>query len=431
MQKLHSKTADFSARLTELVNAKREGAEDKRDGVAAIIAAVRTRGDTALFDYTRQFDRFSVTATTLRVTESELAAARTQCAPDLLAALETAAERIEAFHRRSLPSDFRYIDEVGVTLGARWTALDAVGIYVPGGLAAYPSSLLMNAIPARVAGVQRVAMAVPTPDGIMNPVLLAAASIAGVGEIYRMGGAQAVAALAYGTESIAPVDKITGPGNAYVAEAKRQVFGTVGIDMIAGPSEILVIADRDNNPVHLAADLLSQAEHDASSQSILLTDDADFADQVMAAVELQLQTLPRQAVARQSWQDWGVVIVVRDWAEAAQISNAFAPEHVELCVADAEALLPHIRHAGSIFLGRHTPEAIGDYVAGTNHVLPTARTARFTSGLNVTDFMKRSTLIGCTPAALAQLGPVAVRLAEAEGLHAHAASITCRLTGAA
>jgi len=426
-QKLHSTAPDFPAQLRQLVNAKREGSDDKREAVAAILAAVRTQGDAALFDYTQRFDRFALNADNLRVTPAEIAAARAACDPTLLAALETAAARIEAFHRRSLPTDFRYVDDQGVTLGARWTPLDAVGLYVPGGLASYPSSLLMNAIPARVAGVARVAMVVPAPDGVMNPVLLAAASVAGVSEIYRIGGAQAIAALAYGTASIAPVDKITGPGNAYVAEAKRQVFGTVGIDMIAGPSEILVIADGANNPDYIAADLLSQAEHDASSQAVLLTDDASFAERVIAAVETQLQTLPRRDVATASWRDWGVVIVVRDMKEAAQISNAFAPEHVELCVAEPDALLPLIRHAGSIFLGRHTPEAIGDYVAGTNHVLPTARTARFTSGLNVSDFMKRSTLIGCTPQALATLGLVAVTLAEAEGLHAHAASITRRL----
>ncbi len=429
MQKLLSTAPDFSVRLQALVAAKREGDDDKRAAVSAIIQAVRQNGDAALFDYTQRFDRFALSADNLRVSTADFDAARNQCAPELVKALETAAARIEAFHRRSLPSDFRYVDDVGVTLGARWTPLDAVGIYVPGGLAAYPSSLLMNAVPARVAGVKRIAMAVPTPDGKTNPVLLVAAQIAGISEIYRIGGAQAVAALAYGTALIPPVDKITGPGNAYVAEAKRQVFGTVGIDMIAGPSEILVIADAANDPQHIAADLLSQAEHDVSSQSILLTDDAAFADKVAAAVEQQLQTLPRRDVAAASWRDWGVIIVVRDLAEAAAINNAFAPEHAELCVAEPEKLLPLIRHAGSIFLGRHTPEAIGDYVAGTNHVLPTARTARFTSGLNVTDFMKRSTLIGCTPQALTQLGPVAVTLADAEGLQAHAASITCRLGG--
>lgn len=427
MEKLHSTQPDFAARLQALVKAKREGDDDKRAAVAAIIAAVRDEGDAALFTYTQRFDRFALNAENLRVTAAEIAAARAACAPELLASLTLAAERIEAFHRRSLPTDFQYVDAVGVTLGARWTPLDAVGIYVPGGLAAYPSSVLMNAVPARVAGVPRIAMAVPAPDGKLNPVLLVAASLAGVTEIYRIGGAQAIAALAYGTALIAPVDKITGPGNAYVAEAKRQVFGTVGIDMIAGPSEILVIADSANNPDHIAADLLSQAEHDVAAQSILLTDDVAFADKVIAAVTAQLQTLPRREVAEQSWRDWGVVIVVRDLAEAAAISNAFAPEHAELCVAAPESLLPLLRHAGSIFLGRHTPEAIGDYVAGTNHVLPTARTARFASGLNVTDFMKRSTLISCTPAALAAIGPAAVTLAEAEGLHAHAASVSRRL----
>lgn len=427
MEKLHSTQPDFAARLQALVNAKREGDDDKRAVVAEIIAKVRAEGDAALFAYTQRFDRFALNADNLRVTAAEIVAARAACAPELLAALTLAAARIEAFHRRSLPSDFQYVDAAGVTLGARWTPLDAVGIYVPGGLAAYPSSVLMNAVPARVAGVPRIAMAVPAPDGKLNPVLLVAASLAGVSEIYRIGGAQAVAALAYGTALIPPVDKITGPGNAYVAEAKRQVFGMVGIDMIAGPSEILVIADAANDPDHIAADLLSQAEHDVAAQSILLTDDAGFADKVIAAVTAQLQTLPRREVAEQSWRDWGVVIVVRDLAEAAAISNTFAPEHAELCVAAPEALLPLLRHAGSIFLGRQTPEAIGDYVAGTNHVLPTARTARFASGLNVTDFMKRSTLIGCTTAALASIGPAAVTLAEAEGLHAHAASVSRRL----
>ncbi len=427
MEKLHSTQPDFAARLSALVKAKRETDDDKRAIVVEIIAKVRAEGDAALFAFTQRFDRFALNADNLRVTAAEIAAARTACAPELLAALNLAAERIEAFHRRSLPTDFQYIDAIGVTLGARWTPLDAVGIYVPGGLAAYPSSVLMNAVPARVAGVGRIAMAVPAPDGKLNPALLVAASLAGVTEIYRIGGAQAIAALAYGTALIPPVDKITGPGNAYVAEAKRQVFGTVGIDMIAGPSEILVIADGTNDPNHIAADLLSQAEHDIAAQAILLTDDASFADKVIAAVAAQLQTLPRRAVAEKSWRDWGVVITVRDLAEAASISNAFAPEHAELCVAAPEALLPLLRHAGSIFLGRHTPEAIGDYVAGTNHVLPTARTARFASGLNVTDFMKRSTLIGCTPAALAAIGPAAVMLAEAEGLHAHAASVSRRL----
>lgn len=427
MEKLHSTQPDFAARLQALVKAKREGDDDKRAVVAEIIAKVRAEGDAALFAYTQRFDRFALNADNLRVTTAEMAAARTACAPELLAALTLAAERIEAFHRRSLPTDFQYVDATGVTLGARWTPLDAVGIYVPGGLAAYPSSVLMNAVPARVAGVARIAMAVPAPDGKLNPVLLVAASLAGVTEIYHIGGAQAIAALAYGTALIPPVDKITGPGNAFVAEAKRQVFGTVGIDMIAGPSEILVIADSANDPDHIAADLLSQAEHDVAAQSILLTDDEAFADKVIAAVTAQLQTLPRRDVAESSWRDWGVVITVRDLAEAAAICNVFAPEHAELCVAAPEALLPRLRHAGSIFLGRHTPEAIGDYVAGTNHVLPTARTARFASGLNVTDFMKRSTLIGCTQASLAAIGPAAVTLAEAEGLHAHAASVSRRL----
>lgn len=424
---LHSKATDFAATLRGLVDAKREAAQDVYAAVAAIIRSVRDRGDDALIELTRQFDRFDLQAGNLRIDADEIADARRQCAPDVLAALELAAQRIDAFHRRSLPTDFRYVDDCGVTLGARWTPLDAVGIYVPGGKAAYPSSVLMNAVPARVAGVKRVAMTVPTPDGHINPAILAAAQIGGVTEIYRVGGAQAVAALAYGTASIAPVDKVTGPGNAYVAEAKRQVFGVVGIDMIAGPSEILVIADGLNDPAHIAADLLSQAEHDSAAQAILLTPDAGFAEKVCGAIDAQLRDLPRQDVAAASWRDWGIVIVTRDLDEAADIANGFAPEHIELCVADPESLLPAIRHAGSIFLGRHTPEAIGDYVAGTNHVLPTSRTARFASGLNVTDFMKRSTIIGCTTAALRAIGPAAVTLAETEGLTAHARSVSLRL----
>ena len=425
---LHSSAADFSAALCALVDAKREAAQDVHAAVAAIIKSVRVEGDAALIDLTRRFDHFELRGENIRIDAAEIAAARQQCSPELLAALELAARRIEAFHRRCLPTDFRYVDEVGVTLGARWTPLDAVGIYVPGGKAAYPSSVLMNAVPARVAGVQRVAMCVPTPHGRINPAVLAAAQIAGVHEIYRVGGAQAVAALAYGTGSIAPVDKITGPGNAYVAEAKRQVFGVVGIDMIAGPSEILVIADGANDPDYIAADLLSQAEHDAAAQAILLTPDAGFAEKVCTAIDAQLRDLPRRDVAAASWRDWGIVIVTRDLTEAATIANRFAPEHIELCVDDPDVLLPMILHAGSIFLGRHTPEAIGDYVAGTNHVLPTSRTARFASGLNVTDFMKRSTIIGCTPASLRAVGPAAVLLAETEGLSAHARSVMLRLT---
>ncbi|MGB4100628.1 MAG: histidinol dehydrogenase [Alphaproteobacteria bacterium] len=424
---LHSDAADFSVALSVCVAAKREAGRDVAADVAAIIRMLRDHGDSALIDLTRRFDRFDLDARTLRIAPAEVAAARRQCSAEVLAALELAARRIESFHRRSLPTDFRYVDGSGVTLGARWSPVDAVGLYVPGGMAAYPSSVLMNAVPAKVAGVGRVAMCVPTPDGKINPAVLAAAEIAGVHEIYRVGGAQAVAALAYGTASIAPVDKITGPGNAYVAEAKRQVFGVVGIDMIAGPSEILVIADGANDPAHIAADLLSQAEHDTAAQAILLTPDKALAAKVSDAIDAQLRDLLRRDVAMASWRDWGIVIVTRDLAEAADLANRFAPEHIELCVDDPDALLPAIRHAGSIFLGRHTPEAIGDYVAGTNHVLPTSRTARFASGLNVTDFMKRSTLIGCTPAALRAIGPAAVTLAEAEGLTAHANSVARRL----
>lgn len=425
--RLSTSDPGFPDAFAGFLDAQREARADVDAAAAAILADVRARGDAAVVDLTRRFDRTDVTAATLRVTEAEIAAAEAACAPELLAALRVAADRIRAFHERQKPAGIDFTDAAGVRLGARWTPLDAVGLYVPGGLAAYPSTVLMNAVPAKVAGVARVAMCVPAPDGHLNPLVLAAARLAGVDEIHRIGGAQAIGALAYGTATIAPVDKIVGPGNAYVAAAKKQVFGTVGIDMIAGPSEILVVADADNDPAWIAADLLSQAEHDASAQAILVTNDAGFAAEVERAVAAHLQRLPRSEIAGTSWRDHGAVILVRDLGEAPAVVDRIAPEHLELAVADPDALFARIRHAGSVFLGRHTPEAIGDYVAGTNHVLPTARTARFSSGLNLLDFMKRTTFVGCGPAGLAAIGPAAVELAHAEGLQAHALSIEIRL----
>ncbi|MDR3515768.1 MAG: histidinol dehydrogenase [Azospirillaceae bacterium] len=424
---LNSRAADFAARFEALLAGKREAQADVQSVVAAIVESVRRDGDAAVIDYTARFDRMTITAQGLAIGRDEVDAAIARCAPETLAALQVAAERIEAFHRCQTPEPLQFTDSAGVRLGARWTAIGAVGLYVPGGTAAYPSSVLMNAIPAKVAGVSRLVMVVPTPDGRLNPLVLAAARLAGVDEIYRIGGAQAIAALAYGTATIRPVDKIVGPGNAYVAAAKRQVFGTVGIDMIAGPSEILVVADAVNDPAWIAADLLSQAEHDASAQSILITDDAGFAQSVQAAIERQLAALPRHEIAGASWRDHGAVILVPDWAAAVPLIDRLAPEHLELAVADPEGLAGKIRNAGAIFLGRHTPEAIGDYVAGPNHVLPTARSARFSSGLNLLDFMKRTTLVGCTAASLAVIGPAAVTLARAEGLEAHARSVALRL----
>ncbi|RME63586.1 MAG: histidinol dehydrogenase [Alphaproteobacteria bacterium] len=428
--RLDSAAADFAARFAAFVAAKREAEADVQGAVAAIIADVRARGDAALIDLTRRFDRFDLARAGMRIGADAVAEARRACTPAQLDALAFAASRIRAFHAAQKPADLRHEDAAGVSLGWRWTAIDAVGIYVPGGTASYPSSVLMNALPAKVAGVGRIAMAVPAPEGCVNPLVLAAADIAGVDEIYRIGGAQAVAAFAYGTATIAAVDKIVGPGNAYVAEAKRQVFGQVGIDMIAGPSEILVVADAANDPAWIAADLLSQAEHDATAQAILLCDDTGFADAVCAAIARHLETLGRGTIAAASWQAHGAVVLVRDlMAESPALIDRLAPEHLALCVADPEALLARVRHAGSIFLGRYTPEAIGDYVGGPNHVLPTGRRARFSSGLSVTDFMKRSTLLACTPAALAVLGPSAVALAEAEGLDAHGLSVALRLKG--
>jgi histidinol dehydrogenase len=429
VRRLDSRTAEFAVAFTTLVESKREVAEDLRHVVESILTDVRQRGDAAVLEYTQRFDRLSTTAEGLRVTEAERDAAEAACAPSLLEALDLAAQRIEAFHRNQIPDGIDYKDEQGIRLGARWTPVKAAGVYVPGGLAAYPSSVLMNVIPARVAGVSRIAMVVPMPDGKSNPLVLAAARRAGVDEIYRIGGAQAVAALAYGTQSIRPVDKIVGPGNAYVAEAKRQVFGVVGIDMVAGPSEILVVADRWNDPAWIAADLLSQAEHDTAAQAILITDDAAYAEKVATAVETTLATIPRAEIARQSWNDHGALITVASFEEVPALVDRLAPEHLELAVTEPEMLAGQIRNAGAIFLGRYTPEAIGDYVAGPNHVLPTARSARFSSGLQVLDFMKRTTWVGCDAASLEEIGPTAVTLAEAEGLPAHARSVALRLRG--
>jgi histidinol dehydrogenase len=424
---LDSREADFDARFAALLEMKREDAPEVDDAVAAIIADVRARGDAAVIELTERFDRLALTPDTLAFSPEEVEAAIATVPGEERAALELAAERIRAYHARQLPEDARWTDPDGATLGWRWTPVAAAGLYVPGGLASYPSSVLMNAIPAQVAGVGRLAICAPTPDGVANPLVLLAARLSGVDTIYRIGGAQAIAAMAYGTETVAAVDKITGPGNAYVAAAKRRVFGKVGIDMIAGPSEILVIADADNDPDWIAIDLLSQAEHDESAQSILITDDDAFGRAVAAAVEARLGTLERAHIAGPSWRDYGAVIVVRDLAEAAALSDRIAPEHLELCVADPEALLEGITHAGAVFLGQWTPEAIGDYVGGPNHVLPTARSARFSSGLSVLDFMKRTTLARMTPEALRAIGPAAETLARSESLEAHGLSVRARL----
>jgi histidinol dehydrogenase len=417
----------FDTDFTALLNAKREDSPDVDAVVADIIARVRRDGDYAVLALTSQFDRLDLTPETLAFSPDDIEAYCAQVSDDDRAALELAADRIQAYHARQMPEDAGWVDECGVTLGWRWTPVSAAGLYVPGGLASYPSSVLMNAIPAKVAGVGRLAITVPTPDGVVNPLVLLAAKIAGVDEIYRIGGAQAIAALAYGTKTIAPVDKITGPGNAFVAAAKRRVFGRVGIDMIAGPSEILVIADADNDPDWIALDLLSQAEHDENAQSILITDDATFGRAVMAAVDTRLQTLARRDIAGASWRDYGAVIVVPSLSVAAELSNRLAPEHLELCVADPDGLATKITHAGAIFLGAWTPEAIGDYVGGPNHVLPTARSARFSSGLSVMEFIKRTTLTKMSPEALRRIGPAAERLALSESLEAHSLSVTARL----
>jgi histidinol dehydrogenase len=425
--RLDSRTADFAARFAAFLATKREIAEDVEQAVRAIVADIRTNGDRALVELSRKFDRIDLGNTGLQVSGADLDAATAACDRRALDALKLARDRIEAYHQRQKPFDDRYTDALGVELGHRWTAIEAVGLYVPGGTAAYPSSVLMNAVPAKVAGVPRVVMVVPAPDGKLNPLVLAAAKLAGVDEIYRIGGAQAVAALAYGTETIKPVDKIVGPGNAYVAAAKRVVFGTVGIDMIAGPSEVLILADSSSNPDWIAADLLAQAEHDTAAQSILITDDQALADKVESAVAAQLTTLPRGAVAGASWRDFGAVILVRKLDEAVPLVDALAPEHLEIETTDPEVLAGKIRNAGAIFLGAHTPEAIGDYVAGSNHVLPTARSARFSSGLGVLDFMKRTSILKCGPDQLAALGHSALALGVAEGLDAHARSVAIRI----
>ncbi|MDE0796802.1 MAG: histidinol dehydrogenase [Alphaproteobacteria bacterium] len=424
--RLSASDSGFEKAFADYISRGRETASDVNGVVSDIIGDVRARGDAAVVDYTRKFDRLDVSGG-LRIDPELIAAAREACKADEIAALEFAAARIRAFHEHQLPQGFSFTDAEGVRLGARWTPVSAAGIYVPGGTAAYPSSVLMNAVPANVAGVSRIVMVVPTPDGVVNPLVLAAADLSGVDEIYRIGGAQAVAALAYGTGTIVPVDKITGPGNAYVAEAKRQVFGVVGIDMIAGPSEILVVADAENDPDWIAADLLSQAEHDASSQSVLITNSGALADAVAEAAERQLGSLARSDIARRSWDTHGAIILVRSLEDAVSLVDRIAPEHLELAVAAPDALAEKVTHAGAIFLGRHTPEAIGDYVAGPNHVLPTARSARFSSGLGVIDFMKRTTLVSCDAESLARIGPAAVTLAGAEGLDAHALSLSVRL----
>ncbi|MCE8531167.1 histidinol dehydrogenase [Ruegeria pomeroyi] len=426
-QFLDSRQPDFETAFAALLGAKREDSPDVDAVVADIIADVRTRGDAAVIELTERFDRITLTPQTLRFSAEEIAQALEEVPAPERAALELAAARIRAYHERQMPQDADWTDDTGARLGWRWSAVSAAGLYVPGGLASYPSSVLMNAIPAKVAGVGRLAIAVPTPDGQVNPLVLLAAQISGVDEVYRIGGAQAIAALAYGTDTIAPVDKITGPGNAFVAAAKRRVFGKVGIDMIAGPSEILVIADRNNDPDWIALDLLSQAEHDESAQSILITDDAGFGRAVADAVDKRLETLERRAIAGVSWRDFGAVITVSDLDEAAALSNRIAPEHLELCVADPEALAAKTVHAGAIFLGQYTPEAIGDYVGGPNHVLPTARSARFSSGLSVMDFLKRTTLSRMTPEALRAIGPAAAQLARSESLEAHGLSVQARL----
>jgi len=424
---LDSRAPDFEARFAAFLTTKREVSADVDAAVRAIIARVRAEGDAALIDYSRRFDRADLETLGLAVSRQDVAAAYAAADPAAVKALEFARDRIRAYHERQKPVDDRYTDPIGVELGSRWTAIEAVGLYVPGGTASYPSSVLMNAIPARVAGVERVVVAVPAPDGVINPLVLVAADLAGVTEIYRIGGAQAVAALAYGTETVRPVAKIVGPGNAYVAAAKRQVFGTVGIDMIAGPSEVLVIADAGNNPDWIAADLLAQAEHDASAQSILIADDAAFARSVEQALERQLAMLPRAETAAASWRDFGAVILVGTLEEAKPLADRIAAEHLELAVDDPEAFLSGIRNAGSVFLGRHTPETIGDYVGGPNHVLPTARSARFSSGLSVLDFVKRTSILKLGPEQLRALAPAAIALAQAEGLDGHGRSVAVRL----
>ncbi len=427
MKRLSTAEAGFGGEFEALLDSARQTTQSVDRAVADILADVRVRGDAAVCDYTERFDRLSLAPAGLRVTAAEIEAACALVSAELLEALDVAATRIEAFHSALMPIDLQMRDDAGLVMGMRWNALDSVGIYVPGGKAAYPSSVLMNAMPARVAGVGRIAMCVPCPGGVLNPLVLAAARRAGVTEIFRVGGAQAVGAMAYGTATIAAVDRIVGPGNAYVAEAKRQVFGRVGIDGVAGPSEVVILADAENDPLHVAVDLLAQAEHDEVAQSILITDDAAFADAVVAQVEAELGTMARGVIARASWDAHGAVILVRDFEEAAALTDRLAPEHLQIMVADPASLFARIRHAGAAFLGRFTPEALGDYVAGPNHVLPTGRTARFASGLSVYDFLKRTTWVDADAAALAQVGPAGVALATAEGLGAHARSISLRL----
>jgi histidinol dehydrogenase len=425
--RLNRNSADFDQLFAKFLAAKREISADVETAARAIVQDVAVRGDAGLIEATRKFDRLDLDAARLRVSVADVAVALKACDAVTLDALKFARDRIETFHLKQLPKDEQFTDSLGVELGWRWSAVDAVGLYVPGGTAAYPSSVLMNAVPAKVAGVARLVMVVPAPDGNLNPLVLAAAHLGGVSEIYRVGGAQAIAALAYGTATIAPVAKIVGPGNAYVAAAKRLVFGKVGIDMIAGPSEVLVIADDTGNADWIAADLLAQAEHDDSAQSILITDSARLAEDVAAAVTAQLTTLPRAKIARASWNDFGAIILVKSLDEAVLLANAIAAEHLEIMTADPESLSKQIRNAGAIFLGAHTPEAIGDYVGGSNHVLPTARSARFSSGLGVLDFMKRTSVLRCGPDQLRALGPAAMTLGKAEGLDAHARSVGLRL----
>lgn len=426
--RLSTGDAGFQKQFEDLLSSKREVSEDVDQIVRDILETVRARGDAAVLEYTAKFDRLTVgSMAELRVSEAQIDQAMKDVPAEILKALELARDRIHSHHARQMPKDDRYTDPIGVELGSRWTAVEAVGLYVPGGLASYPSSVLMNAVPAKVAGVERIVMVVPSPDGVLNPQVLAAARIAGVSEIYRIGGAQAVAALAYGTETISPVSKIVGPGNAFVAAAKRRVFGTVGIDMIAGPSEVLVVADADNNPDWIAADLLAQAEHDTVAQSILLTDSAEFAGAVEDAVERQLKTLPKADIAGASWKDYGAIILVDDLYAALPLVNRIAPEHLELAVADPEEMLKGVRNAGAVFMGAYTPEAVGDYVGGSNHVLPTARSARFSSGLSVLDFVKRTSILKCNADNLREIGPAAVTLGEAEGLAGHARSVAIRL----
>jgi histidinol dehydrogenase len=428
-RRLDARAPDFTSAFEALISAPRGPAADVAEGVREIIAEVRARGDAALIEFTSRFDGARLAADNLRVSEDEIAQAEKSCPADQLAALDLAAVRIEAYHRRQLPRDDMFTDEAGVQLGWRWTPLDSVGLYAPGGTASYPSSVLMNAIPAQIAGVKRIAMATPASGSQINPLVLAAAKRAGVSEIYRIGGAQAIAALAYGTSTVPRVDKIVGPGNAWVAAAKREVFGNVGIDSIAGPSEILVVADSNNHPEWIAADLLSQAEHDVSSQSILITDSPEFAERVEFAVQRALSELPRHDIAGASWRDHGAIIVVETLENAAPLIDRIAPEHLEIAIGNPESLFGRARHAGAIFLGPYTPEAMGDYIAGPNHVLPTAGTARFSSGLSVLDFLKRTTILSCSEAAIRRLGPQAVTLARAEGLEAHARSLAARLNG--